>query len=150
MSLFNARSRDPIRMTYRAVGSSTGQAEFLEMYTDFGAGGIPISTGKYNELNQGKSGPQMAHFPFALSSISFFYNLDDGGGVDGGVDGVDGVDEKINLNGCLVAKIFSRKITRWDDSELVAINPGLKGKDEDITVCRRTFGSFTAKTITQV
>lgn len=29
MSLFNQRSKVPIRMTYRAVGSSTGQAEFL-------------------------------------------------------------------------------------------------------------------------
>ena len=29
LSLFNQRSKVPIRMTYRAVGSSTGQAEFL-------------------------------------------------------------------------------------------------------------------------
>ena len=29
MSLFNQRAKLPVRMTYRAVGSSTGQAEFL-------------------------------------------------------------------------------------------------------------------------
>lgn len=146
MSLFNARSRDPIRMTYRAVGSSTGQAEFLGVnntgdfahipHNDFGAGDIPVSTEKYKALNQAHGGDsQMVHLPFALSSVSFFYNLD-------------GVDE-IDLDGCLLAKIFSRQITEWNDPELVKINPSLNNVDKKITVCRRTNGSSSTKSITK-
>jgi ABC-type phosphate transport system substrate-binding protein len=146
MSLFNARTRDPIRMTYRAVGSSTGQAEFLGVnntgsfahvpHNDFGAGDIPVSTEKYNALNNAHDGSsQMVHLPFALSSVSFFYNLN-------------GVDE-IDLDGCLLAKIFSRKITKWNDPELVKINPSLSSIDKKITVCRRTKGSSSTKSITK-
>ncbi len=191
MSLFNQRAKLPIRMTYRAVGSSTGQAEFLGVdntnphsteddaqtglhwreyllvdflrnkwnfsngltssdcdhsslftnlaHTDFGAGDIPISTEKYNALNAsptGNSAKKMVHLPFALSSVSFFYNLDGA--------------EEIELDGCLLAKIFSRKITKWNDEEIVASNPKLADNDSEITVCRRTLGSSSTKSITTV
>eukprot|EP00551_Chaetoceros_affinis_P009777 CAMPEP_0203682888 /NCGR_PEP_ID=MMETSP0090-20130426/47220_1 /ASSEMBLY_ACC=CAM_ASM_001088 /TAXON_ID=426623 /ORGANISM="Chaetoceros affinis, Strain CCMP159" /LENGTH=474 /DNA_ID=CAMNT_0050552005 /DNA_START=42 /DNA_END=1463 /DNA_ORIENTATION=+ len=152
MSKFNARSRDPIRMTYRAVGSSTGQAEFLGRlntnngtaashwpHVDFGAGDIPISEEEYDALNDEPGGVadnlKMVHLPFALSSVSFFYNL----------NGAD----KIDLGGCLLAKIFNRKITQWNDPEIVEVNPALAKISTPITVCRRTHGSSSTKSITQ-
>ncbi len=153
MSKFNARSRDPIRMTYRAVGSSTGQAEFLGRlntnnatvashwpHVDFGAGDIPVPKEEFDALNDeagGVSGnAKMVHLPFALSSVSFFYHL----------NGAD----KVDLSGCLLAKIFSRKITYWNDPEIVAVNGNLAKMDTKITVCRRTYGSSSTKSITQV
>lgn len=152
MSLFEARSKNPIRMTYRAVGSSTGQAEFLGVnntedasltspfqhwpHVDFGAGDIPVSTTAYKLLNK-YSGP-MVHLPFALSTVSFFVNLDGA--------------EKVDLTGCALAKIFSVEITRWDDPELVKLNPDLAtaGKGVDINVCHRVNGSSSTASITQV
>jgi ABC-type phosphate transport system substrate-binding protein len=156
MSLFNARSRTPIRMTYRAVGSSTGQTEFLGVnntdpenpttepfqhwpHTDFGAGDIPVPSEKYNALQDSGADPsykKMVHLPFALSSVSFFYKLNDV--------------EEIDLSACLLAKIFNREITTWNDPELVKINPSLATKDTDIKVCRRTHGSSSTKSITKV
>lgn len=144
-------------MTYRAVGSSTGQAEFLGVnntdpnsadddgqdfihwpHTDFGAGDIPISKSKWEALNKsptGASSLKMVHLPFALSSVSFFYNLN-------------GVGE-IDLDGCLLAKIFKREITMWNDPEILATNPTLVDENVEITVCRRTYGSSSTKSITK-
>lgn len=141
-------------MTYRAVGSSTGQAEFLGVnntdpnsgvtdpwqhipHVDFGAGDIPVPSEQYDRLNAIGTNDdiQMVHLPFALSSVSFFYNI----------NGV----EEVDLTGCLLGKIFNREITNWSDPELVALNPELATKDVDITVCRRTHGSSSTKSITK-
>lgn len=108
-------------------------------HTDFGAGDIPVSSSSYDALNKsptGTSAKKMVHLPFALSSVSFFYNL----------DGV----EEVDLDGCLLAKIFSRKITNWNDPEIVKANPSLSGRDDEIRVCRRTYGSSSTKSITKV
>lgn len=150
MSLFNGGSRAPIRMTYRAVGSTTGQKEFLggENSTvalvprnDFGAGDIPISKERFDLLQEhafpegDSSVKKMVHLPFALSSVSFFYRID-------------GVDE-VDLDACELAKIFRRKITSWDDPEIVKNNPALAKKDIKIRVCRRTNGSSSTASITK-
>ena len=108
-------------------------------HTDFGAGDIPISKSKWEALNNsptGGSSLKMVHLPFALSSVSFFYKLN-------------GVGE-IDLDGCLLAKIFKREITMWNDPEILATNPSLLEKDVEITVCRRTYGSSSTKSITKV
>lgn len=165
MSLFNAQSKNPVRLTYRAVGSTTGQKEFLGVdnidptkddtapgysplshhwpHTDFGAGDIPITNEAYKLLHDSTGFAQdgiakMAHLPFALSSVSFFYRVDG--------------EQEIDLTGCDLAKIFSRQITHWDDTELVKNNPSLAtiAEDLEIKVCRRKNGSSSTKSITKV
>ena len=75
--LFEARAMPPVRMSYRAVGSSTGQYEFLGEtntsmpdafvpYSDFGAGDIPFDADDYAALTA--AGREFAHFPFLLHS----------------------------------------------------------------------------------
>lgn len=147
-------------MTYRAVGSTTGQKEFLGVnntdpstdaddgesfkhwpFTDFGAGDIPIPKEKYEALQElamptGQNVKKMVHLPFALSSVAFFYRID-------------GVDE-VDLDACTLAKIFSRKITSWNDPEIVKVNKGLAKIDRNIRVCRRTKGSSSTASITKV
>lgn len=159
MSLFEARAKGPIRMTYRAVGSGTGIKEFLGVnntslegssdpfqhwpHVDFGSGDIPIPTGSWEKLKAtgDPTVPKVAQLPFALSSVSFFYNL----------EGVDG-DTNIDLDACLLAQIFNKEITHWDDPELTKSNPVLAevGAGLEITVCRRTLGSSSTSSITAV
>ena len=43
MDVLEERARTPVRMTYRAVGSGTGQTEFKEDVSDFGSGDIPLN-----------------------------------------------------------------------------------------------------------
>ena len=58
MDIIEERSRDPVLMTYRAVGSSTGQKEFLGAsnnpvnmaHNDFGSGDIPMTNARYNAV----------------------------------------------------------------------------------------------------
>ena len=163
MSLFEQRSRVPIQMTYRAVGSTTGQEEFLGVnntdgtgdnmdplqhipYSDFGAGDIPVKTEAWNQLNEAINGdPEtsaMVHLPFVVSAVSFFHNVHD----------IDGNMVEVKLTPCLIAKIFRREITTWDDDEILKENDDLKGKlqqDYDILVARRVKGSSSTKSITQ-
>ena len=55
MDTLMKQAKLPIRMTYRGVGSSTGQAEFmgtagLSPFNDFGSGDIPFSEENFNKF----------------------------------------------------------------------------------------------------
>jgi ABC-type phosphate transport system substrate-binding protein len=164
MSLFEERSRVKTHLTYRAVGSSTGQLEFLGAdnagtvkdvdgvdleltshvpYNDFGAGDIPIPTEAYDKLNSaaGHENSEIVHLPFAMSSVSFFHNI---AGVPDGEGG-------IKLSPCLLARIFMGKIRNWDDSEILEENKDLEGVlSGPIFVAHRVEGSSSTKSITKV
>ena len=62
------------------------------------------------------AGREVAHFPLLFGAMSFFHNIP---GLP--VSGVGG----LNMTGCILAKTFSNAINTWDDSEILAINPGL-------------------------
>ena len=70
MSLMKARSRLPLHLTYRAVGSSTGQKEFLgdmnnyQAHNDFGAGDIPMTA--WGEIPTVAVGPRVIAPRFLL------------------------------------------------------------------------------------
>ena len=132
--LLEERARVSLHITYRAVGSSTGQREFLGCYNaldadsmclpegggalfppvrmnDFGAGDIPMSAGRYADV--AKLGRKVVHVPFAVGGIGVFHSVPEG--MLGG--------KPLHLTGCVLAKIFSAQITKWDDPEIVALNP---------------------------
>ena len=140
----------PVRMSYRAVGSSTGQYEFLGNtnasrqqetyvpYSDFGAGDIPFDADDYAALSA--AGREFAHFPFLLGAMSFFHNVPDV--PKSGVGA-------INMTACMLAKVFDRQITTWDDAEILAINPMLDvPAGQEIRVYHRVHGSSTTSGIT--
>lgn len=141
------RAKPLMRLTYRAVGSSTGQHEFLgkdntgtDAYVninDFGSGDIPMSTENYNALKA--SGKEMVHLPFMMGAISFFHSIP---GLDS--DG-------IALDSCVLAKIFQRKIVFWDDDEILDKNPNLSlpYKNFPIKVAHRVLGSSSTFSITE-
>mmetsp|Transcript_16129 Transcript_16129/g.23621 ORF Transcript_16129/g.23621 Transcript_16129/m.23621 type:complete len:524 (-) Transcript_16129:47-1618(-) len=165
MSLFMERSLVATRLTYRAVGSSTGQMEFLGVnntdensgedpfqhvpHTHFGAGDIPVPSAAYKALNdatnEGES--NMLHLPFALSSISFFHSI----------PGIPDNDKGLKLNSCLLARIFDGKITRWDDPEILALNVSRGGHLKEVAsrtnsgiyVARRVHGSSSTASVTK-
>lgn len=137
MSIMEERTTSPIHMTYRSVGSSKGQYEFLAAerddivsFNDFGSGDIPIKSADYSTLKT--AGVDMLHIPFMLGAISFFHS----------VPSPDSDYADIKLNACLLSKIFQRQIKTWDDPAILALNPGLVvPTDQPITVVHRTSGS---------
>jgi len=98
------------------VGSSTGQKEFVgadgsDALNHFGSGDIPMTDSRYAEVTA--TGRKMLHVPFGMGAIGVFHSVPTAelGG------------EPLDLTGCLLAKIFSRQITTWDDPEIKAVNP---------------------------
>ena len=143
MDLLEGRSKLPITMTYRGVGSGVGQNEFVgdattgfKSYNHFGSGDIPMTTAHYNNLRS--KGREMLHVPFALGAISVFHNVPEAelGGAP------------IDLDACMLAKIFTRQITTWDHPDIKALNPEMTAKGE-IKVHRRADGSSSSSGITQ-
>jgi len=147
MQNFMDRAKLPLRLTYRAVGSSTGQYEFIgeqngyKAYNEFGSGDIPVSTEKYNDLKANDI--DMLHLPFVMGAISFFVNIP---GVPDGPEG-------LNLTSCLLSKILKRDIKVWDHDEIVEVNPNLKDmlpkSNYPITVAHRVHGSSSTASVTQ-
>ncbi|KAL3938425.1 MAG: hypothetical protein SGBAC_006666 [Bacillariaceae sp.] len=137
MDTLMKQSKLPIRMTYRGVGSSTGQADFigdagLNPFNDFGSGDIPFSQENFNKFDPGT----ILHLPVLMGAISFFHSVPTGGA-------------ELKLNPCLLARIFNRDITEWTHEDIMAINPGLSlAADYPIKVARRVLGSSSTKSIT--
>eukprot|EP00934_Nitzschia_sp_Nitz4_P001387 Nitzschia sp. Nitz4//scaffold79_size90958//36858//38351//NITZ4_005021-RA/size90958-augustus-gene-0.176-mRNA-1//-1//CDS//3329558237//1387//frame0 len=136
MDLFHARTKLPTKMTYRAVGSTTGQEEFTGDITtpdnDFGSGDIPFSAEAYAAFPD----ESILHLPIALGAINFFHSVPTG-------------DSELSLTPCVLAKIFSRQITTWTDSEIMDLNPNLSLEDGyPIKVAHRVKGSSSTASIT--
>ena len=157
MSSFMDMTKVPIRLTYRAVGSSVGQSEFLgttlfgassaellseEPHNDFGSGDIPLSKYYYNALKE--KDIEMVHLPYVLGAISLFHNIPN---VPDGPGG-------LNLTSCVIAQIFGRKITTWDDPAIIKLNENLATllprKNFPIKVARRVHGSSSTASFTEV
>jgi len=149
MSQMKDQAKLPLHLTYRAVGSTTGQFEHLgvdnpstnsfEPYSYFGSGDIPIPTANYELLKS--NGKDMVHLPVLLGAISVFHSIPNVG------------DGELNVTSCLLSRIFGRKVTMWDDEEVLDLNPNLKDKlpytNYPIRVARRVKGSSSTKSITK-
>ena len=135
MDILEERAGKPVRMTYRAVGSGTGQTEFIGDVSDFGSADIPLSSTEHS----GFAGT-VVQVPFQLGAVSFFHNV---AADDLGVAG------RLNLTSCTLAKIFLREITTWDDATIVAENPNLSvPAGQPITIIHRSDGSSSTYGIT--
>lgn len=137
MDLMQIQTKLPVKMTYRGVGSSTGQAEFIGNGTtsdnDFGSGDIPFSSEDYASFPANS----ILHLPIVLGAISFFHSVPTG-------------ETKLNLTPCVLAKIFKRDITEWTHPEIVELNPDLSLPGGfPISVARRVLGSSSTSSITQ-
>eukprot|EP00531_Pseudo-nitzschia_arenysensis_P003678 CAMPEP_0116138502 /NCGR_PEP_ID=MMETSP0329-20121206/12816_1 /TAXON_ID=697910 /ORGANISM="Pseudo-nitzschia arenysensis, Strain B593" /LENGTH=499 /DNA_ID=CAMNT_0003633489 /DNA_START=141 /DNA_END=1640 /DNA_ORIENTATION=+ len=137
MDQMQIQTKLPVQMTYRAVGSSTGQAEFIGdgVTSDnmFGSGDIAFSQENYDSFPP----DSILHLPVVLGAISFFHSVDTGG-------------EKLNVSPCILAKILKREITDWNDAEIAQENPNLSLKTPSpITVAHRVKGSSSTASITK-
>ena len=131
------QTKVPTRMTYRAVGSSTGQAEFIGdgITPDnmFGSGDIPISQESYDSLEP----DSILHLPVLLGAITFFHSVPTG-------------NQKLNLSPCILARILRRDITDWNDDAIALANPNLSlPNPSPITVAHRVKGSSSTASITK-
>ena len=136
--LFEVEVRAPIKMTYRAVGSSTGQAEYVAGVNHFGSGDIPLTATQFANLTVSVGAGHSLHLPVMVGEVGFFHN-------------VPGLKGTLKLTGCVLAGIFQGTISTWDAAEIVQLNPemGSLGQGKNITVVHRQLGSSSTASVTE-
>jgi phosphate transport system substrate-binding protein len=114
--------KNGVEVTYDSIGSSAGIKKIKDKLVDFGASDVALST---EDLQQ----YQMIQFPSAISGIVPIVNLP---GFKPG---------ELKLSGPILAAIFSRQITRWNDEAIAALNPALTLPKTAIVAFARIDGS---------
>ena len=125
------KTHKDIKINYGGGGSGKGRQDLSDAVVDFAGSDSPF---KEADLAKVKGGP-ILYFPILLSPISVSYN----------VAGVD----KLQLSAPVIAKIFQREITKWNDKAIAAENPGAKLPDAAIVVAHRADGSGTTQNFTE-
>ena len=137
--LLEAEVRVPIKLTYRAVGSSTGQAEYVADVNHFGSGDIPLTAAQYASMTTSEGAGHTIQLPIMIGEVGFFHN------VPGMASG------ELKMTGCTLAGIFQGNITSWDDDAIVELNPSMAtvGQGKNISVVHRLLGSSSTAASTE-
>jgi phosphate transport system substrate-binding protein len=113
-------------INYQSIGSGGGIRQLLDKTIDFGASDSPMS-----DEQLAKANPPIIHIPTVMGAVVITYNIS-------------GIKTSLKLTGEQVADIFLGKITKWDDANLVKLNPELASvKDLPILIAHRSDGSGT-------
>ncbi len=118
-----------IRINYQAIGSGGGITQITQGTVDF-AGSDGIMTAEQQAKAEAAHGP-ILHIPMTSGAVAIIYNLDGIG------------TKQLRLTGDVLADIYLKKITKWNDARIAALNPGLKLPDMAIAVVHRSDGSGT-------
>jgi phosphate transport system substrate-binding protein len=113
-----------VKLNYQSIGSGGGIKQITNKTVDFGASDKPL---KPEELE--KAG--LMQFPAVVGGVVPVVNI------PGVADGA------LHLSGAVLADIFLKKITKWNDAPIKALNPNLALPDSAITVVHRSDGSGT-------
>jgi phosphate transport system substrate-binding protein len=114
---------DPsITITSGATGSGTGIADAANGLVNIGASDAYLSS---SDVAQN---PGLMNIPLTVAAVDVNYN-------------VTGVKKPLNLNGTVLAEIYSGKITMWNDSAIAKLNPGVSLPAEKIVTLHRADSS---------
>ncbi|MGN6389386.1 MAG: phosphate ABC transporter substrate-binding protein PstS [Burkholderiaceae bacterium] len=113
-----------IGLNYQSIGSGGGIKQIKAKTVDFGASDMPLSV---EDLN--KDG--LMQFPVIMGGVVPVVNLD---GIKPG---------ELKMSGEVLGNIYLGKITKWNDPQIAALNPGVKLPADDIAVVHRADGSGT-------
>jgi phosphate transport system substrate-binding protein len=114
-----------VRFNYASIGSGGGQKQLLNQTVDFGASDAPMT-----DTNMATAPGKILHIPIVAGGVAIMYNLPG--------------DPKLKLDGDTLANIYLGNITKWNDSKIAALNPGVDLPDLAIVPVHRTEGSGTS------
>jgi phosphate transport system permease protein/phosphate transport system substrate-binding protein len=114
-----------ININYQSIGSGGGVKQFTAKTVDFGASDAPLSD------TERKAAPGAVQIPETIGSVVAAYNIP-------------GIPSKaLKFTGPVLADIFLGKITKWNDPQIQALNPGKTLPSANIVVVHRSDGSGT-------
>lgn len=117
-----------VQANYQSIGSGGGIRMITEGTVDFGASD-GIMTAEQQAAAEKAGGP-ILHIPMTVGAVAVVYNLSN-------------VPTGLKLSPDILADIFLKKITRWNDPRIAQINSGVSLPNTDIVVVHRSDGSGT-------
>jgi phosphate transport system substrate-binding protein len=118
-----------VQINYQGIGSGGGIKAITDGTVDFGASD-GIMTAEQIAAAEAAGGP-ILHIPMTSGAVALIYNLEGIGS------------EPLKLTSDVLADIYLKKITKWNDSRITGINSGLNLPNMDIAVVHRSDGSGT-------
>jgi phosphate transport system substrate-binding protein len=114
-----------VNINYQSIGSGGGVKQFTAKTVDFGASDAPLNAGER------QAAPGAVQIPETIGSVAVAYNIP-------------GIPTKtLKFTGQVLADIFQGKITKWNDPQIKALNPGVNLPNANIAVVHRSDGSGT-------
>jgi phosphate transport system substrate-binding protein len=127
-AFFDYNAKYPaVSINYQAIGSGGGISAFQKATVDFGASDVPMSAADQAKVPGGATA--LVQVPTTLGVIAVTYNL----------SGV----SKLQLDGSTLASIYLGHITKWNDSQITALNSGVTLPNTAIQVVHRADSSGT-------
>ena len=126
-----AKTHPGVKITTAGTGSGAGIEQAISGAVQIGASDAYMSDAQI------KQSPAIINVPMAISAQTVNYNLPGLGSTN------------LKLDGPTLAGIYAGKIRLWDDSAIVALNPGLKLPHNDIIPIHRGEGSGDTFIFTQ-
>jgi phosphate transport system substrate-binding protein len=122
-----------VEIDYVAKGSGYGISNVTSKNIDFGCSDAPMNA---KEIDAAKAaGGEVVHVPVTVGAVAVIYNL----------DGI----KDLKLSGEVLADIYLRKITKWNDPRIAALNAGVGLPDRSISPVRRSESSGTTSIFTE-
>lgn len=113
-----------VKLNYQSIGSGGGIKQITNKTVDFGASDKPLTPEALEKAG-------LIQFPAVVGGVVPVVNIP---GVANG---------DLRLTGEVLANIFLKKITKWNDAAIKTLNPTLALPDLAITVVHRSDGSGT-------
>jgi phosphate transport system substrate-binding protein len=117
------RLRPGALINYESVGSGAGMRQLLAGVLDLGASDMPLSDADAARFPNG-----VLHIPTVVGAVVPAYNIP-------------GIRKELNFSQEALSGILLGKITKWNDRELAAANPGVRLPNAQIVVVHRSDGS---------
>lgn len=117
------------KVNYNGIGSGGGIKALTDKTVDFGASDAFLTA-----QEEAAMGAPVLHIPTCIGAVVLSYNLDG--------------KPALKLDGPTIAAIFLGTITKWNDSRIAALNPGITLPDLTISVVHRSDGSGTTSIFT--
>jgi len=122
-----------VEIDYVSKGSGYGISNVTSRNLDFGCSDAPMVA---KEIDAAKAaGGEVLHIPVTLGAVAIVYNVPEV--------------KDLKLNGEVIANIYLRKITKWNDTAIMKLNDGAMLPDRDITPVARAESSGTSNIFTE-
>lgn len=118
------KAQTGVSLNYQSIGSSGGVRQIRARTVAFGATDAPVSGADLDRDG-------MVQFPAIIGGTVPIFNLQGFG------------KGELRVTGPVLAEIFMGRIVKWNDPKIVALNPGKRLPDVNITVIHRADGSGT-------